>query len=161
MMIKRPQRTVAQDFSGRKISLSSEWQAWQKLKIGLKGILILGLGPSDILKFPEELVDKPIYWFEEPNMWAKISCQHHLPANWHKLTVEELQVYFNACTVFFYRANMFLRPEFWGQLLGQLFAAWAVLAQPNNLPTKRAVLLFGAQNKLLHFEISTAFQELG
>ncbi|MBQ7585678.1 MAG: glycosyltransferase [Desulfovibrionaceae bacterium] len=154
--MNRPLRFKTFDFSGRNLSLSNEWSSWQKLKNGSKGHLLLGLGPSGPI-LPPELLNSRLYFYENADFEAQTQNSQKF-ASWQRLNLAELGAKFAECTVWFYRPNWWLKPLFWGRLLGELFALGKWKATSNS---SAPVVLGGSSLGLVYKELSWAFKELG
>ena len=183
-----PKRITAYDFAGKSLTLSTHWSAWDKLTNGPK-YLILGLGPLVFSSFPKELLLSEVFWFEDEFLVAY--DPKLIPELWRRVGLDELPILFGQCTVWFYRLNLKLKPRFWGELLGSLWAQTLNFRpksiqdsdQPstshkedlnflNNLslsstigvlrsPSYAPILLSGDAFILLNREIGLALKELG
>ena len=171
----RPKRWQAPDFTGQMLSLSSDWSSWQELKSG-QGVLLLGLGPCIFDSFPNDLLQTKVFWFE-PNLLVPEAAPN-LPKLWQKVELADLGPIFQDCAVWFYRLNLRLKPKFWGELLGRLFATSLTPDQTklsdqsdqpkifnqkklSEEPKTPTILLSGDDSVLLYREVAEALEELG
>ena len=181
-----PRRPCVPDWNGRPFSLSDEASAWEALpSINGQGkdILLLGLGPGRPwdLPFVADAVAAggKVFWLDALGMVshtsvgaaARIQGEASLSEAWQKTSPDEAVRLAQYCQVFFYRPGLRLVPDFWGPLLGRLYASCLVRgAAPAVRSTLMAggiqaetgaVFLPGQHDQLLQQELLHALRELG
>ena len=185
-----PQRPTLPDWCGHPLSLPDDAAAWEALpqphsqEEQRRDILLLGLGPGR----PWELAfvaaaaadGGNIFWLEAPQVAqavmalspAKRAGHDALPLPWCEVSVDEAMTLVGRCRAYFYRPGLRLAPDFWGPLLGRLYAAclndsgMASLAAPGEAAgppevASRMVALPGLHSQLLQQELLYGLRELG
>ena len=160
-MQDRQRHFALPDFSGQRRTLAYGQEAWLPLHKGGQDILLLGLGTG-----PDWLLNNPprhkVFWLEAPLLLSQTHSDRFLPDHWQKVAVDQALSLFSTSTVYFYRAALFFAPDFWGPLLGQLFARTGTWHHAHKNPSLTPpVLLLGNKTQLLHQELQQSLQELG
>ncbi|MBO4300289.1 MAG: glycosyltransferase [Desulfovibrio sp.] len=165
--VRRPKRVSLADFCGRMFRLPEEAEAWREEGAGAS-VLLLGLGPGRPWTLPFLAAARDVYWLEAPATLAALAKSSEgdalsqrmadMPAHWQRVTPEEAVRVSAFCRRLFYVPGLRLAPDFWGHLLGRLDAA---LCGRGTVSHRRAVLLPGSENQLLHQELRIALGQCG
>jgi hypothetical protein len=159
----RPKRPHIATPQGKTITLSTDAQAFEQLCTGGEAIMFMGLGPDlDSLK---SLVGEQtcVFWCEHPNFIAQLDIltpgwRNSLPGHWQRVFPEDLSSLPVQSSIFFYRQNAQLFPEFWGPLRARVFARSLGLGQQART---QSILLPGDEHSLLLRELAAAFTAEG
>lgn len=147
---------------GRSRTLDSGPDAFDLLRQGTKGTLLLGLGPDPAALSADPRLTPPVYWVECPPFETAMPCEWRgaIPSGWERVNPESLQDY-SACSVLAYRANVRLFPSFWGPLTAGLLSSPTPFPRPDAAEAVPVVLLPGAEDQLLTRELESAFAAEG
>ncbi len=160
----RRARLRIKDSLGRPQTLPDGAEAFTRLGHGPQAIFFgLGPRPIDALQLAKEHGGK-VWWLECPNFAAAMREHDRdwpgsLPPDWTRLedTPDELSP--ECVSIFFYRQNTRLFPEFWGPKLARARAD-ALKIVPT-AASANSVLLPGSDSDLLHQELREALKHEG
>ena len=155
---ERPRRMRIPDFSGKMRTLSQDWASWISIHEGTSHRIVLGLGGHSIEHLPPSFSEQEVYFLEAPHIWAQTRTNCTLPRLWREISENELEALFPESQVWFYSLNLLLAPDYWGPLIGRLWARMWPCSPKKSEPT---VLLWGSEQMLLYQELVGAFQALG
>ena len=159
----RPRRLHIVAPQGNNITLNSGTQAFEHLCAGKEAVFVMGLGP-DLDSLNSLVKTHPrVFWCEHPDFLAQLDAltpgwRSGLPEYLQRVLPEDLSSLPVQSSIFFYRQNTRLFPEFWGPLRARVLARRLGLG---HAARTGSILLPGDEHALLIRELAAAFTAEG